>query len=64
MIDFLRYMFWPDSGPWFTGAFWSNQLQWTVVTLPVMVWGWWKMERNHVKRHEKLRAELGLVDRK
>lgn len=60
MDGFLRYMFWPDGAPWYTGAFWSNQVQWTVVTLPTVVWAWWKLERSHRKRHEELRRDLGL----
>jgi hypothetical protein len=27
----------PVGSPWYTGAFWSNQFQWTVVWLPTLV---------------------------
>jgi hypothetical protein len=32
--SFLHYMVW--SSPWYTGAYWSNQFQWTVVWLPTL----------------------------
>ena len=36
-LAFYHYMFQPQGAPWFTGAFWSNQTQWTIVWLPTLV---------------------------
>ena len=37
LIGFYQYMFQPQGQPFFTGAFWSNQTQWTIVWLPTLI---------------------------
>lgn len=50
MESFFHYMFAPQGQPWYTGAFWSNQVQWTLVTLPSLIGIVVRMEVHH-KRH-------------
>jgi len=46
-MTFLTYMFAPTGQPWYTGAFWSNQTQWFVVTLPSLLVILWRIEKHH-----------------
>lgn len=61
MLQFLQYMFAPVGEPWWQGAFWSNQLQWTVVTLPSLVVGLWRLDHRNKKRHEDLKRHVETV---
>ena len=63
MFEFFRYMFLPQGQPWYTGAFWSNQTQWTIVTLPSLAVLLWRMEKHHnaAERHRrKIERHLGI----
>lgn len=60
--EFLKYMFWPDGAPFWTGAVWANQVQWTLVTLPTLALGLWRLDRRHAKRHRELERKLTSED--
>jgi hypothetical protein len=62
-MGFFQYMFWPDGAPWYTGAFWSNELQWVSTMLPTLLLGLWHLDRRNAKRHAELRKHMG-VDKK
>lgn len=53
-MDFFHFMFLPQGQPWFTGAFWSNQTQWTIVTLPSLVFLLYRLEKRHHKHIQLL----------
>lgn len=55
-MNFFHFMFLPQGQPWFTGAFWSNQTQWTIVTLPSIVFLLYRIEKRH-RKHVRLLKE-------
>lgn len=61
LLGFWHYMFAPIAQPFYTGAFWSNQVQWTVVTLPTLFIALRRMEARHQKRHEELTEHLRVL---
>ena len=58
MIPFLHYMFLPHGQPWYTGAFWSNQTQWTLVWIPSLIFTYWRGVKRGNKHHEALKAHI------
>ncbi len=63
-MSFLQFMFAPAGQPWYAGAFWSNQTQWTVVTLPVFILSARKIIRGNKRRHEDLKAYISAEHQK
>jgi hypothetical protein len=57
MNGFIKYMF--DGSPWYTGAFWSNQVQWTLVMLPSLLVILYRQEVHHREHMRELRKQRG-----
>ena len=55
-LEFWHFMFAPTGAPWFTGAFWSNQTQWTVVWIPSLIWLVIKQKQHHKKMEDGMAA--------
>lgn len=61
MIDisgFYHFMFDPKGQPWYNGAFWSNQTQWTVVWVPTVIFAYWRGTKKANKRHQDLKTHI------
>jgi hypothetical protein len=54
-MGFLHYMFLPIHQAWYVGAFWSNQVQWALVTLPSLLFLLWRIEKHHREHMKELR---------
>ena len=51
-------MFNPQGAPWYTGGFYGNQTQWTLIWIPSLIFTYWRGVKRGNKHHADLKAHI------